>query len=154
LNQNLYAMAYGTIEYDEDGKPMCEICGKHFHRVIYHVRQKHDMNERDYKKEFGFDVKKGICSLESKDKSRKAVFDNYDKVVSNNLIEKGAKSRFKVGSQGRTKDMVSAQTKKMLIKRLETPQMKNAMRLSGEKVGLSGIGNKTRWEKYRQSKQS
>jgi hypothetical protein len=92
--------------------------------------------------------------LESKDKSRKAVFDNYDKVVSNNLIEKGSKSRFKVGSQGRTKDMVSAQTKKMLIKRLETPQMKNAMRLSGEKVGLSGIGNKTRWEKYRQSKQS
>ncbi len=147
-------MAYGEIEYDSDGKPMCEICGKHFHRVICHVRQKHDMNERDYKKEFGFDLKKGICSLKSKEKSQKAVFDNYEKVVADNLIVKGAKSRFKNGDKGRTKDMVSAQTKKMLIKRLENPQMKQAMRLSGQKVGLSGIGNKTRWEKYRQSKQS
>lgn len=147
-------MAYGVIEYDEEGKPKCEICGKYFHRVLSHVRQKHEMNERDYKKDFGFDLSKGICSKESKEKSRKAVYDNYDKVIQNNLVMKGAKTRFSDGHSGRTRDMVSAQTKKMLQDRLEHPNMKKAMRLSGKKVGLSGIGNKTRWEKYRQSKQS
>jgi hypothetical protein len=142
-------MGYGVIEYSADGKPMCEICGKYFHRVLSHVRQKHDVNERDYKKQFGFDLKKGICSLESKEKSRQAVLDNYDKVVLDNLVVNGSKSRFKLGSKGRTKDMVSAQTRKMLRERLETPQMKEAMRLSGQKVGASGIGNKVRWEKSR-----
>lgn len=140
-------MAYGVIEYDEDGKPKCEICGKYYHRVMSHVRQKHEMNERDYKVNFGFDLLKGICSKESKEKSRKAVYENYEKVVQNNLVRKGAKTRFSDGHSGRTRDMVSAQTKKMLIEKLQTPKMKEAMRLSGKKLGLSGLGNKKRWEK-------
>lgn len=143
-------MAYGEIEYDINGNPKCEICGKHFKRVLSHVRQKHNMNEREYKKNFGFDLRKGICSKESKEKSRKAVFENYEKVVEKNLIIKGQESRFKNGDKGRTKDMVSAQTRKMLRDKLETPKMKEAMRLSGRKLGLSGIGNKIRWEKFRQ----
>ena len=63
-------MAYGILEYNEEGKPKCEICGKFFNRVISHVRQKHFLNEREYKKQFGFELKKGICSKESSEKSR------------------------------------------------------------------------------------
>jgi hypothetical protein len=102
---------YGEIEYNEEGLPMCELCGKHFKRVLNHVRMKHDgMSEKEYKKMFGFDIGKGICSKESAELSRKYVEKYYDKVVAANLISNGEKTRFIKGSQGRTRDKVSAQT--------------------------------------------
>lgn len=138
-------MSYGIIEYDADGLPICEICGKSFKRVIAHVRQKHDLNEREYKQKFGFDVKKGICSKESSQATRVKTLANYDKVVAQNLINGGEKSRFKLNSEGRTKRMVSQQTKIRLKKRLEEDYMQEAMKKVGEKLGKSGLGNKKRW---------
>lgn len=138
-------MAYGIIEYDDDGKPICEICGKSFKRVIAHVRQKHNMNEREYKKEFGFDLKKGICSKESSELSRDRAIFNYDKVIRKNLVEGGKVSRFQKGDPGRTKDMVSEQTRIMLKERLKTPKMQNVLKESGRRVGSSGLGNQVRW---------
>ncbi len=140
-------MSYGIIEYDQYGNPICEICKKSFKRVIAHVRQKHDMNEREYKVKFGFDLKKGICSKDSSELSRDKLFENYDKCVTKNLLNKGSKSRFKKGDPGRTKDKVSEQTRLMLRERLKKPEMIEAMRTSGEKVGKSGLGNKNRWKK-------
>lgn len=140
-------MSYGVIEYDEDGLPKCEICNKHFKRVISHVRQKHSMNEREYKELFGFDVRKGICSKESSEKSRKRVYENYDKCITSNLIKSGAKSRFKIGSKGRTKDQVSAQTRTRLKERLKLPEMVEAMQKAGRELGKSGLGNLKRWKK-------
>lgn len=138
-------MAYGKIEYDEEGNPKCEICGLFFKRVLTHVRQKHFIEEKEYKKEYGFDLYKGICSKESSEKSREKVFENYDKCIEKNLIKKGNDSRFKKGGRGRTKDKVSAQTKIMLKERLKKPYMVEAMKKSGSKVGKSGLGNKERW---------
>lgn len=140
-------MAYGKIEYNEDGQPKCEICGRHFNRVISHVRQKHEMSERDYKLTFGFDLKKGICSAESSERTRDKTLANYDRCITKNLILKGSKSRFKEGDEGRTKDKVSAQTRTRLKDRLKEPYMVEAMKLSGAKVGKSGLGNKKRWNK-------
>lgn len=138
-------MSYGIIEFDDMGNPVCEICGKSFKRVLTHVRQKHDMTERDYKIKFGFDLKKGICSKFSSELSRIAVEDNYDRVVVQNLNKKGKSTRFKKGDKGRTKDQVSEQTRIMLKKRLETAEMKEAMKKSGIKLGKSGLGNLKRW---------
>lgn len=134
---------YGIIEYNEEGLPKCEICGQYFKRVLTHVRQKHFIEEREYKQQFGFDLKKGICSKESSKLSREKVFYNYDKMEKN--LSKGEKYRFKKGSKGRTKDKVSAQTKKRLKDRLKEPSMIKAMQESGSKVGKSGLGNKKRW---------
>ena len=142
---NYLPMAYGIIEYNDEGLPMCEICGKHFNRVISHVRQKHDMNERDYKLLFGFDLNKGVCSKESSERSRIKAFENYDTVIAINLKEKGCKSRFKVGCEGRTRDKVSQQTFLALKERLTKPNMKLAMSESGKRLGHSGLGNKKRW---------
>lgn len=108
---------YGIIEYNAEGKPKCEICEEYFDRVAAHVRQKHDISAREYKIKYGFDLKKGICSKESKIKSRERVLENYDKVVSDNLIKKGENTRFKEGSKGRTKEKVSEQTRLMLIEK-------------------------------------
>jgi hypothetical protein len=140
-------MAYGIIEYNSDGEPKCEICEKHFKRVIAHARQKHNISEREYKMQFGFDLKKGICSKESSEKSRNKALENYDKVIAINLKQKGIKSRFVKGDKGRTKEQVSEQTRLMLIERLKQPEMIVKMRESGKKVGYSGLGNKKRWSK-------
>lgn len=142
-------MSYGVIEFDKNGKPLCEICRKGFVRVMTHVRQKHGIDARSYKKIFGFDVTKGICSKKSSELSRKNALANYGKVVTQNLIHKGVSNRFKKGDPGRTKDKMSEQTRIRLIARLGTPEMKEAMRKSGERLGKLGIGGKIRWERYR-----
>lgn len=141
-NQNIM---YGVIEYNDDGLPKCEVCGKHFSRVLSHVRQKHDMNEKEYKSQFGFESTKGVCSKESSEKTRIKTLSNYA-VIQKNLIEKGCKSRFKDGCEGRTKDKVSEQTRIALKKRLKEPYMVEAMRKSGRALGKSGMGNKKRWQ--------
>jgi hypothetical protein len=138
-------MAYGEVEYDESGKPICEICGKAFKRILVHAKQKHDITAREYKLMFGLDVKKGICSKESRELSRERALENYDVVIKENLLEAGKVSRFKEGSKGRTKEQVSAQTKKMLKQRLLDPRMIKAMKEAGKKVGKSGLGNLSRW---------
>lgn len=140
-------MSYGKIEYNQDGKPKCEICGDYFNRVATHVRQKHEINEKEYKRSFGFDLIKGICSKESSEKTRIKTLNNYNKCIEKNLIKNGLKTRFNEGHKGRTKDMVSEQTKKRLIERLKDPKMIASMKLSGKKVGESGLGNKKRWDK-------
>lgn len=137
----------GVIEYDSNGNPICAICGKSFKRVVAHVRQKHNMTEREYKVAFGLDLKKGICSQASSNISRTKTLANYDKCIANNLTVGGTANRFKEGSAGRTKEQVSEQTKLMLKARLQQPEMIAAMRESGKKVGKSGLGNKARWHK-------
>jgi hypothetical protein len=140
-------MSYGIIEYDDNGKPICEICKKSFDRVISHVRQKHQISEYEYKIIFGFDLGKGICSKESAKKTRIKTFSNYNKCINKNLIISGIQTRFNKGCNGRTKDMVQEQTRLMLKKRLKESKMIEAMKKSGYIVGKTGLGNKTRWSK-------
>lgn len=138
-------MAYGVIEYDSKGKPICEICKKSYNRVLAHVRQVHNMSEKEYKTTFGFELGKGICSKESSQLSRERTLANYDKCIGKNLIIRGKKTRYSKGHHGRTSDMVQEETRLKMVARLNTPKMKEAMRKSGEKVGKSGLGNKKRW---------
>jgi len=138
-------MSYGKIEFNNDGQPKCEICGKFFSRVVSHVRQKHEINEKDYKRQFGFDLKKGICSNESSKKTRLKTLENYDKCIRLNLIIKGCETRFNYGHVGRTKERVSEQTRIRLKERLKEPNMVEAMKKCGRTVGKSGLGNKKRW---------
>ena len=138
---------YGIVEYDSLGKPICELCGLSFHRLLSHVRQKHDMNERDYKLKFGLDLHKGICSEFSSQKTKMSTLLNYETCIKQNLIKLGEKSRFNKNHTGRTKDKVSEQTKIMLRNRLKESYMVEVMKESGKLLGLSGIGNKVRWGK-------
>ena len=83
-----------------------------------HVRQKHDMNEKEYKKQHGLELGKGICSKRSSELSRQRALENYDVVIKKNLLENGKNTRFKDGSKGRTKDKVSEQTRIKLSERI------------------------------------
>jgi hypothetical protein len=122
---NIYWLnMYGVIEYNQEGKPKCEICNKHFDRVISHVRQKHNMSALDYKLKFGFDTSKGICSEKSAKLSREKAYQNYEKVIAENLINKGSSTRFKMGCKGRTKEQLSEQTIIRLSKQFKTKSIK------------------------------
>lgn len=138
---------YGVIEYNNEGKPKCEICGEHFDRVLSHVRMTHKMNERDYKTLFGFDISKGICSERSAQKTRLKTLKNYDTCIKNNLLKNGTNSRFKIGSKGRTRDQISEQSKIRLTEQLHNTKMVEAMITNGTNLGNSGLGNKARWNK-------
>lgn len=105
---------YGEIQYDVNGDPVCHICGKSFPKLCAHIWNGHRIKAKDYKKTFGLDVKKGICSKEYIEKMSAYTQEHYQVVVKQNLIEKGKHSRFKAGSKGRTSDMVSEQTRRRL----------------------------------------
>jgi hypothetical protein len=138
-------MSFGVIEYNQNGLPKCEICGQFFDRVLSHVRQKHAMTAREYKEMYGFDLIKGITSLQSKLKSREAVLNNYERVVARNLLEKGKDSRFKEGCKGRTVEQVSPQTRLMLGERAKNSMTPETRKQRGKVIGLSGEGNLARW---------
>ena len=126
---------YGRVEYNRHGKPKCEICGEHFTRVVGHVRQKHFINEREYKIRFGFDLGKGICSQQSSELSRRQTLKNYDRCITNNF-KKGENTQFKKGHKGRTKDQVSEQTRIALGDRLKGLYTTEQMRERGRLLGL------------------
>lgn len=104
----------GQVAYDKEGRIICHICGRAFKKVLSHARQRHGIDSIEYKKMFGLDVTKGLASEETKEKLRRSVAENYDKVVKQNLINNGEKTRFKEGDRGRTRDKVSEQTMKRL----------------------------------------
>ncbi len=101
---------YGKVEYSEDGKVICHICGKSFNKLLTHVWQAHGLSEKEYKLKFGLDLYKGLISENTKLKLQEAVKNNYDLVVTQNLVKNGKKSRFEKGSSGRTIDKISPQT--------------------------------------------
>ena len=118
---------YGEVALSPDGKPICHICGKAYDKVLAHVWQIHEMSAYDYKLEFGLDVGKGIMSEESTELASTRLHENYDVVVVENLLEKGKSTRFTDGHKGRTKDLVSEQTRRRLVKQLKINDGRGAM---------------------------
>lgn len=112
---------YGEVAYSPDGKPICHVCGKAYHKILAHSWQVHNLSAYDYKKQFGLETSYGIMSEESTKLARKRVYENYDTSIKENLLEKGTETRFKEGHEGRTKDQVSEQTRRELIRRIQKP---------------------------------
>ena len=111
-------MAKGKIQYDSDGRPICELCGKAFDRLGLHVWMVHNIKAGDYKKMFGLDNKVGLISKRSKELIRGKTLANWDIVIKKNLLEKGKNSRFYKGNKGRTKEMMSEQSRLRLKKHI------------------------------------
>ncbi len=45
--------AYGAVEYDDEGRPICHICGMALDKLIEHTKRKHGLNSEEYRAEFG-----------------------------------------------------------------------------------------------------
>ena len=132
-------MEKGKLYFNEQGLPICHICGKAYNRLLTHVRQKHDMSAYGYKEHFGLNTSKSICSEETIAKSRQLVFQN--KYVLKNLLVGGISTQFKKGSEGRTRKQLSLQEKLRLQKYACTnvstaSRVKNAKNINLHKLGL------------------
>ena len=88
------------------------------------------------KKQFGFDLIKGICSKESSNKTRVQTMSNYDKVIGENLIKGGEHTRFEVGCEGRTRKKISAQTMNRLKNNTLKLNLKKLSKFQAKKNGL------------------
>ena len=106
-------MEKGIIYYDEHGRPICNICGRSFKKLISHVIQTHSMTGLQYKDLFGYDRYKSIMSKDSRYLARMNAIKNYPK-IKDNLLVSGRSTRFKIGHSGRTKDKISPQTERRL----------------------------------------
>lgn len=43
---------YGALRHDEDGKPICNICGEAYHNLGIHIVRQHNMTISEYRKKF------------------------------------------------------------------------------------------------------
>lgn len=100
----------GEVHYDSRGFPICHICGRSFKKLGAHIYNKHGITRREYCKQFGLDLDRGLCSAELREHLREKNAENFSVVVEENLKLKGTPTRFTKGSKGRTRDKCSLQT--------------------------------------------
>lgn len=96
----------------EDGAPRikCEICGRYYRQVGTHIVQVHKITARQYREEFGFDVKKGQLPEDLRQLKAEQSFEHGGVV---NLL-KGKKYWFKKGDPKAGKYIRSEQTMQRL----------------------------------------
>ena len=121
---------FGEVTYDNNGLPICHICRKSYRKLLSHVWQRHDLSEKEYKRQFGLDLYNGIIAESTRTKLQKSVRDNYDLVVAENLIKSGQDTRFIGGGKGRTIDKVSPQT----LDRLKNADWHGKFKKEGNKL--------------------
>jgi hypothetical protein len=68
---------------------------------------------------FGLDTNKGTTCEETKNILREHAYNNYEKVIKVNLLNKGKENRYIKGHKGRTIDKLSEQTKRVLLNNLK-----------------------------------
>lgn len=103
-------------KYPDKDKLQCLICKNYYKRVCSHVRQRHGMNAREYKKEFGLDNKKGLMTEQARETMKKHTEKNRKIVIDRNLLIGGVKTRYKKGDNGIGTYERSSQSKKRLSK--------------------------------------
>lgn len=104
--------AFGEVKTDNEGKYICHLCGRSFKKVLSHSVQMHNVSASEYKEMFGLYSSKGLCSVDTVERLRESVKDNFGVVVKKNLIKGGVRTRFRNGSSGRT--LMREQLKKAL----------------------------------------
>lgn len=83
----------------DPGKIMCLICGHYYTQVGTHIVQRHNMTAREYRKQYGYNLKRGQLPPDYRELKAKRVKDTWNK-VKDNLLVKGKASRFKKGAPG------------------------------------------------------
>lgn len=106
---------YGKVIKLPNGLLVCHICGKAFRKLGAHVVQKHNITSYQYKVMFGLETSHGLISEEHKQHLSDCVRRNFDLCVMQNLVQNGINTRFVKGHVGRTKDVVSEQTRLRLV---------------------------------------
>lgn len=96
-NKNLYherggaewQREYLSKKQEKDGRPkvQCLICGKWYRQVGTHIVQVHKITAREYREQYGFDVKRGQLP------------EDYRKLKSITAVENGTAKNLKAGKK-------------------------------------------------------
>ncbi len=92
-----YQREKNRIKREQDTRPKikCEICGQSFRQVGSHITQVHNMTAKEYRKQFGFDSKRGQLPEDLRQLKKEICIEN--ETIKN--LEKGAAFRFKKGDK-------------------------------------------------------
>lgn len=99
-----------VAKYGKDRLVQCKICHKWYRQVGSHVFNTHGMTAREYREQYGFDVKRGQLPPDYRELKAEHVFEN--RTVEN--LEAGKEFRFKKGQEGIGVYKRSEQTMKRL----------------------------------------
>lgn len=83
----------GEIAYATNGDAICHICGMAYRKLGNHIRFRHRMTQKTYREMFGLYHNTKLSNNEYKELMRGYTKENYNKVVKDNLINKGKKTR-------------------------------------------------------------
>lgn len=87
-----------TVKYDDEGKLICQICGKSFDCLGSHVTRTHGYSSVDeYKKEFGIYKCIGLISDNVKSKLRTSA---YRRGLNEKIVKFGERTMVKKGMIG------------------------------------------------------
>lgn len=87
----------GTIVTDPKGYVICHICGQSYNKLGSHIANKHHMSVEDYKEIYSLPQNVSLASAEHKAKMRRYNAMYRDRVVYDNLINRGMNTRFVPG---------------------------------------------------------
>ncbi len=90
----------GYIERDEQDKVICHICGKSFRKLGGHIKEKHQMTIRDYKKEFDLCFNTQTTSHDYNQKMKEYALENH---MDEQLIRTGKATRFEKNKMSKTR---------------------------------------------------
>lgn len=99
-----------VVQYDYEGKVVCELCWLSFNKLWVHIRNSHDMLTKDYRKQCWLDMKTRLMSEASIELARRRNKENFDLVVKDNLLNLWVSTRYKDWHKWRTKESVSIQS--------------------------------------------
>jgi hypothetical protein len=109
--QEKYRAKQQKQQYNKDNAVKCEVCGRYFKQVGTHVVQAHGYKTaREYREDYGFDVKRGQLPKDYRQLKHDYVFENG--TVEN--LKEGERFRFKKGQDGLGLYKRSRQTLKRL----------------------------------------
>jgi hypothetical protein len=83
----------GVVCYALNGDPICHICGQAHRKLGSHIRNKHDMSQTEYRDKFNLYRNTKLSNKEYQEMMSNYVDEYYDKVVKDNLINKGMITR-------------------------------------------------------------
>ena len=84
---------YREVLYADNGDPVCHICRKAYRKLGNHIKFKHHIDPNVYKERYGLTHNTRLCNQEYVEKMREYNIENWDVVVSRNLIEMGKGTR-------------------------------------------------------------
>ena len=90
----------GLVKYATNGDLICHICGQAHRKLIQHVYYKHNMSHNEYCDKFNLLHNTRLTRDDYQEKMRNYTTMYREKVVDNNLLKQGMKTRYKKGENG------------------------------------------------------